>query len=432
MVGGNAIDVYNLDASALRGIARRDRGADAGRARHTDRRGAQSGRASPRSVPEPAAGAERGFGECSVAAACGTPRRRSVGARRSSPAALVVACPTAPRIRSRTASSSTAVRSIGSTASDSVLVPWPAEPLASRQRVEWRVKVWTDLGESDWSDPAWFETGLLDAADWVARVDRTTRAGARRSRGQRPAYVLPPQFTLDTAVAPDARLYATAHGVYETFLNGRRVGDLELTPGFTSYEAHLARPDLRRRRTPRRRRRTCGRSCSATAGTAGRTGNWQKADSYGDTVAFLGQLETSARSWRRRPAWRSATGAIRRRRPHGRTVRGPAGRAGRRGHPVSRRGPRPRPLTTSPAPPIRRMQELRPVAVTRPRPDRQVVDLGQNINGWVRLTDLGPAGTDVTLVARRGARPERRRHPGPPRRATDPGGAACRSARSTG
>ena len=36
-----------------------------------------------------------------------------------------------------------------------------------------------------------------------------------------------------------ARLYVTAHGIYETFLNGRRVGDVELAPGFTSYDAIL-------------------------------------------------------------------------------------------------------------------------------------------------------------------------------------------------
>ena len=55
-------------------------------------------------------------------------------------------------------------------------------------------------------------------------------------------------------------------------------------------------------------------------------------------------------------------------------------------------------LTSSPAPPTRRVEELRPVAVTRPAPDRQVVDLGQNINGWVRLTGLGPEGTELTIV----------------------------------
>ena len=56
------------------------------------------------------------------------------------------------------------------------------------------------------------------------------------------------------------------------------------------------------------------------------------------------------------------------------------------------------PLTWSPAPPVRRTEELRPVSVTRLAPDRQVVDLGQNINGWLRLSRLGPEGTEVTLV----------------------------------
>ncbi|MBV9830783.1 MAG: family 78 glycoside hydrolase catalytic domain, partial [Marmoricola sp.] len=49
------------------------------------------------------------------------------------------------------------------------------------------------------------------------------------------------------------------------------------------------------------------------------------------------------------------------------------------------------------APPVRRVAELRPVAVTRAPDGAQVVDLGQNVNGWVRLTDLGPAGTELTL-----------------------------------
>ena len=55
-------------------------------------------------------------------------------------------------------------------------------------------------------------------------------------------------------------------------------------------------------------------------------------------------------------------------------------------------------LAYSPAPPTRRVQELRPVAVARCHPDRQLVDLGQNINGWLRLSDLGPAGTELTIV----------------------------------
>src|SRR5690606_6928131 len=50
------------------------------------------------------------------------------------------------------------------------------------------------------------------------------------------------------------------------------------------------------------------------------------------------------------------------------------------------------------APPVRRVEELRPASVTRLRPGCWVVDVGQNVNGWVRLGRLGPAGTAVTLT----------------------------------
>jgi alpha-L-rhamnosidase len=55
-------------------------------------------------------------------------------------------------------------------------------------------------------------------------------------------------------------------------------------------------------------------------------------------------------------------------------------------------------LTYSPAPPMRAIERIRPVGVRRLTPERQIVDLGQNINGHVRLRTLGAAGTTVTLV----------------------------------
>ena len=92
------------------------------------------------------------------------------------------------------------------------------------------------------------------------RTPRVRRLGGRLDRThetERSAHVLSHTFHLD-ASAREARLYATAHGIYETFLNGRRVGDVELTPGFTSYPDHAACAGLRRDRPPRRRRQPLG------------------------------------------------------------------------------------------------------------------------------------------------------------------------------
>jgi alpha-L-rhamnosidase len=277
--------------------------------------------------------------------------------------------------------------------SASVLVPWPAESLGSRQSVRWRVKVWTDLGESEWSATSTFETGLLEPGDWSARWIEPDE-GERAPSGERPAYVLRHEFEV-----PDrepARLYATAHGIYEVFLNGVRVGDRELTPGFTSYWAnlHVQTYDITElvREGP-----NAWQVVLSDGWYRGRTGYTQLADAYGDTVAFLGQLHVGDEVVGTHAGWHWAPGPITRADlmggqwvDLGRSP-GPWRPVRAADHDLSR-------LSASPAPPTRRVQELRPVAVTRPRPDRQVVDLGQNINGWVRLRDLGPAGTNLTLT----------------------------------
>ena len=115
------------------------------------------------------------------------------------------------------------------------------------QRVEWQVQVWTDLGESDWSEPAWFETRAAAAGDWSAGWVEPGPGSRRRPAGARPAALLRREFDIGAAGGGRPAV-ATAQGIYEAFLNGARVGDPELTPGFTQYAIAAAGADLRRRR----------------------------------------------------------------------------------------------------------------------------------------------------------------------------------------
>jgi alpha-L-rhamnosidase len=119
----------------------------------------------------------------------------------------------------------------------SLLLPYAGPPLESGQRVAWRVQVETDLGESPLSEPGWFETGLLWTEDWRASW---VEPGVMPEgpKGERPAALLRFEFDVDRPVVA-ARLHATAQGVYEAFLNGERVGDAELPPGFTQYDERL-------------------------------------------------------------------------------------------------------------------------------------------------------------------------------------------------
>ena len=210
---------------------------------------------------------------------------------------------------------------LGRTESDaSVLVPWRGESVRSRRRVQWRVKVWTDAGESPWSEPAWSETGLLNTSDRIARRIEPQET-------ERSADVLRRTFELPS-VRDGARLYATAHGVYETFLNGRRVGDVELAPGFTSYPTtlhvqtyRLGRPAARGpepvRRRPERRVVASAAPASSSPLTA---------------TEHLGLPGAAPRGWERRDdGQRLGVGdrAAPPGRPHGGPKRGPPGR-GRR------------------------------------------------------------------------------------------------------
>ena len=121
---------------------------------------------------------------------------------------------------------------------ESVLVPWEAPPLRSRERRAVRVRVWGPDGDgpSPWSDEAVVEAGLLDPADWTAEL--VAPAGDDERPVDGPARLLRRDFALRDGVA-SARLYVTAHGVYEVELNGVRVGDHALAPGWTSYAHRL-------------------------------------------------------------------------------------------------------------------------------------------------------------------------------------------------
>ncbi|MFC5468491.1 family 78 glycoside hydrolase catalytic domain [Cohnella suwonensis] len=116
----------------------------------------------------------------------------------------------------------------------SIQVDYEGPAVQSRTRYSYRVKAWDQSGrESDWSEEAWWETGLLDNGEWNAKWI-SAPAGAE-SEG---ACLLRKGFALKEGIA-SARIYATAAGVYEVYANGRRVSDELLAPGWTSYKSRL-------------------------------------------------------------------------------------------------------------------------------------------------------------------------------------------------
>jgi alpha-L-rhamnosidase len=291
----------------------------------------------------------------------------------------------------------------------SLLVPYAGPSLRSSQRVEWRVAVRTDLGESPASPPSWFETGLLFPEDWQASWVEPGKM-PEGNKGHRPAALLRFEFDVERPVAA-ARLHATSHGIYEAILNGERVGDAELTPGYTQYDARLQVQTYDVTSSLGQGRNALG-VVLADGWFRGQVGLTRAADQWGTRLALLAQVhlvyeDGTVTVVGTGPGWRSGFGHVvaadliegerwdLRRLPRGWDKPGfddgawddvimvQHGFAG---------------LVDSPAPPVRRVEEIAPVSITRLEHGRQVVDVGQNINGWVRLSDLGPSGTTITLT----------------------------------
>ena len=109
-----------------------------------------------------------------------------------------------------------------------------AVPAGDFQRIWWRVKVWDQNGnESGWSEPAYFETGVTNwSAQWIQDL---TLGGPRTTA---PCPYFRKEISLRGEVK-DARLAITALGVYEAWINGQRVGDLYLEPGWTDYNKRV-------------------------------------------------------------------------------------------------------------------------------------------------------------------------------------------------
>ena len=129
-------------------------------------------------------------------------------------------------------------------------IPYQGPPLARGGRYSWRVRVWDeDQRVSAWSEPARFEVELDSGDGWRASwigLGPVRESSARRPVTGRPIRCvtrwspsLPaPELHRGQPVA-SARLYVTALGLYEARLNGARVGDAVLAPGWTDYAQRI-------------------------------------------------------------------------------------------------------------------------------------------------------------------------------------------------
>jgi alpha-L-rhamnosidase len=120
--------------------------------------------------------------------------------------------------------------------SQSLFVPYTGNILEAGTVYFWQVRVWDNKGRvSGWSEKAYWQMGLLQPSDWKAKwIESTSDADTVNG----PALLFRKEFSSEKKIV-SATVFITTHGMYNAFINGQKLGDAFLTPGWTSYNKRL-------------------------------------------------------------------------------------------------------------------------------------------------------------------------------------------------
>jgi alpha-L-rhamnosidase len=260
--------------------------------------------------------------------------------------------------------------------------------------------------------PGWEQKGFDDSG-WKSAVEWTQTQGPGSQPLGHPwipdsVKALRHTFEVSRQVK-SARLYATALGAYEMFLNGKRVGDQVLAPGWTDYRQHVKYQTYDVTAQLASGRNTV--AALLAPGWYSTSLEWyQQPNNYGDTPpALLAQLrieyaDGSVEWMATDKTWHASTTSIQ----HSEIYDGESHDARSTwlddASPMFRRlksviviDPKPVIIEAQDFPPIRVERTLTAKSVTEPRPGVYIYDFGQNFSGVEQLRVHGPEGTDVQL-----------------------------------
>lgn len=304
------------------------------------------------------------------------------------------------------------------TSSDNLNIVYDGTALKSVTRYYWRVRVVDQDGKvSDWSEPAWFETALLSGDDWKAKWigdGKKLPAKDEDFYEDDPMPLFRKEFNVPKEIT-SARLYITGLGYYEAYLNGKKVGDNILDPGWINYKKQVLYSvyDVTRYLTKGsnvvgamlgngwynilplrmwgglnfRPHLTSGRPClKAQLRLVYADGSIDEivtdkswSFSPGPVVRNCVYLGEHYDGRLEQPGWTSPGGHFQGL-SNAAEVAGPSGT-----------------LSAQMNPPVRIIEQIRPQQVSEVRPGVLMFDMGQNFAGVARIKVRGPEGTQVVL-----------------------------------
>jgi alpha-L-rhamnosidase len=296
----------------------------------------------------------------------------------------------------------------GKVSSDqSVYVPYGGETLLAGQKYFWKVRIWDNTGKATaWTEPASWQMGLLTPADWKAQW---ISPGYTEDVDQQPSPLFRKTFALNKKIQ-SATAYITAHGLYEAQINGHRVGDAFLTPGWTSYNKRLQYQAYDVTSLLKEGKNAAG----ATLGNGwyrGHVGFSPLPNLYGKDISLLFQLEVTYTDGTTATiisdgSWKSSTGPVRfgeiyygsiiddrmQQKDWSTPVFDDKKWSGVKVNDFPKNT-----LVATYNEPVRKHETFKPVKIFTTPKGEKVIDFGQNLVGWVQMKVSGKEGDKVTL-----------------------------------
>jgi alpha-L-rhamnosidase len=296
----------------------------------------------------------------------------------------------------------------------SLAVAYAGTPLQSRSQAYWKVKVSTNQGETMESEPASFSVGLLNESDWSAQwigLDKAFPWDKETAHSRLSARYFRKEFTNQKTVR-SAKIYIAGLGLYELYINGEKIGDQVLTPTPTDYNKSVKYNTFDVTKQIR-----SGKNAIATVLGNGRYYNMRqntkphKIKTFGYPKMIL-QLEINFTDGTKETLISDATwkinpdGPIRSNNDFDGEEYDATKELGNWNHigyndkkwlkaelvtvPTGK-------LSAQMNDNMRVMQVLTPVSIKATAPDTFIVDMGQNMTGWLELKAKGKRGNRITL-----------------------------------
>ncbi|MGV8137724.1 MAG: family 78 glycoside hydrolase catalytic domain [Mangrovibacterium sp.] len=288
----------------------------------------------------------------------------------------------------------------------SVYVQFTGSTLQPGRKYYWQVRAWDNSDKaSKWSEPASWITGIMGPENWTAKW---IQAGFRESE-TRPSPIFRKEFVNEKKVKL-AVAFISARGMYEAEMNGKKISDVCLAPGWTSYNKRIQYQTYDVTGLLQDGKNAIG----ITLGNGwyrGQIGSGGKADMYGKELALLFQMQIiyddgTVQKIVSDGSWRSSTGPVQYNEIyHGEIYDARLEKKGwslagfndaewdeviLRDYPVIN-------LTATENEPVRKREVFKPVKVLTTPKGEKVIDFGQNLVGWVQMKVTGKAGDKVSV-----------------------------------